>query len=241
MSHRYRSAMALCSILAMQFLLASQACVASRHKDKKKELAQESLGDYIARAKQWTSTATLTTGSLWSPDGRLAEIASDDKARLVGDVISIQLVESTTSAQQGSLQTQRTIAASSGISELFGTPGATSGIQNMFSPNSSQTVNGKGQTSLATSLQTTIAGTVVGVLPGGQLVVQAVHQVEVSNEKQSVVLRGIVRPTDVSPANTILSTQIAHMEVRLTGSGAMSAGTRPPNPVTRWLLWILGF
>ena len=241
MSHRYRSAMARGAIFAMQFLLTFQTCAASRHKDKKKELAQESLGDYIARAKQWTSASAISAGSLWVPDGRLSEIAADDKARRVGDVISIQLVESTTSAQQGSLQTQRTIAASSGISELFGTPGATSGIQNLFSPNSSQTVNGKGQTALATSLQTTIAGTVVEVLPGGQLVVQAMHQVEVSNEKQNVVLRGIVRPTDVSPTNTILSTQIAHMEVRLTGSGAMSAGTRPPNPVTRWLLWILGF
>jgi flagellar L-ring protein FlgH len=239
--NQFHAKAALCALVVAIFAVSNPANAAWGKKSKKKDPPQESLTDYLAHAKQWSTSTPLTIGSLWTPDGRLAEIGTDDKAHRLGDVITIQLVEATTSAQQGSLQTQRTITASSGISELFGTPGAASGIQNLFSPNSSQVVNGKGQTSLATSLQVTIAGTVVEVLPGGQLVVQAVHQVDVSNEKQTLVLRGIARPTDVSSSNIILSTQLAHMDVHLTGSGAMSQGTKPMNPVTRWALAILGF
>lgn len=238
---QFRARMALTAAIIALFALSNPPSAAARKKAKKKDPPQESLSDYLAHAKQWTTATPLTIGSLWTPDGRLAEIGTDDKAHRLGDVVTIQLVEATTSAQQGSLQTQRTITASSGISELFGTPGAASGIQNLFSPNSSQVVNGKGQTSLATSLQVTIAGTVVEVLPGGQLVVEAVHVVDVSNEKQTLILRGIARATDVSPSNVILSTQLAHMDVHMTGSGAMSQGTKPLNPVTRWALAILGF
>ncbi|HUK54712.1 MAG TPA: flagellar basal body L-ring protein FlgH [Candidatus Binatia bacterium] len=211
------------------------------HRKPAVDPSQQALSDYLDRERQQGAAMPATRGSLWAPLGRFATLASDVTARRVGDVIGIQLVESTTSQQQGSLQTQRTFSASSGISAFFGTPGPTSGIQNLFSPASSQTLNGKGQTALSTTLQSTLAGTVVEVLPNGQLVVQAVREMEVSNEKQTMVLRGVVRPEDLSIGNTVLSTQVALLEVHLKGAGAMSDGTRPPTRLMRFLLHIFGF
>jgi len=203
--------------------------------------AQEALSEYLDRQRLAGPAMPATRGSLWATQGRFAQLASDVIAHRVGDVIGIQLSESTVSSQQGSLQTQRTLSASSGISAFFGTPGPTSGIQNLFSPSSSQALTGKGQTALSTTLQSTLAGTVLEVLPNGQLLVQAVHEVEVSNEKQTIILRGIVRPEDLSPSNIVLSTQVALLEVHIKGAGAMSDGTRPPTKLMRFLLHIFGF
>ncbi len=169
----------------------------------------------------------------------LSDLASDDKARSVGDEITIQLAESTTSAQQGSVQTARTFSASSSISTFFGL--SNSHLQNLFTPSSTQTLNGKGQTALTTSLTTTLGANVIEVLPNGLLVIEAQRQVRTTDQTETMTLRGIVRSDDLTPANVILSTQISHLEVKLEGNGVITEGTHPPNAVVRILLRFLGF
>ncbi|MGH9726265.1 MAG: flagellar basal body L-ring protein FlgH [Candidatus Acidiferrales bacterium] len=207
----------------------------------KKTPEQDALDQYLARARMWYGNYTPTTGSLWNPNGPLADIGSDTKAHNLGDMITIQLVEVTTASQQGAVQTQRTLSASSNISALFGVPGARSALQNIFSPNSSQNLNGKGQATLQTSFSTTLTGNVVELLPNGYMVIQAARDINVSNQKQTMTLRGIVRRADISPTNVVLSSAISQMEVSLQGKGVISEGTRPPNVVVRFLLRVLGF
>jgi flagellar L-ring protein FlgH len=171
----------------------------------------------------------------------LSDMAADVRARYVGDEITIQLAESTTSAQQGSVQTARTFAASSNIAAFFGKPGVNTAIQNLFSPNSSQTLNGKGQTALTTSLATTLGAVVMEVLPNGLLVIEAQRQVRATDQTETMTLRGIVRQADLSPNNVVSSTAISHLEVKLEGTGVITEGTHPPNIVVRVLLRVLGF
>ena len=151
------------------------------------------------------------------------------------------MAENTSSALQGSVQTQRTYAASSGIAAFVGLPAATSPVGNMFSPSSSQALNGKGQTALSTSLTTTLAANVAEVLPNGQLVIEATRDVDVTDQRQTMVLHGVVRPQDNSPANVVSSTAISHLEVNLTGKGVITEGTHPPNGIVRLLLRVVGF
>lgn len=218
-----------------------QAAKSKIKSSMKKSPEQDALDQYLARARMWSASYTPTTGSLWNPNGALADIGADTKAHNLGDMITIQLVEVTTASQQGAVQTQRTLSASSNISALFGVPGARSAMQNIFSPNSSQNLNGKGQATLQTSFSTTLTGNVVELLPNGYLVIQAARDINVSNQKQTMTLRGIVRRADVSPTNVVLSSAISQMEVSLQGKGVISEGTRPPNVVVRFLLRVLGF
>ncbi len=95
---------------------------------------EDPLNSYLASARQWNAPAAFSTGSLWTPTGRLSDLGADAKARARGDLVEIQLAESTTSALQGSVQTARTFSASSGIAAFFGLPAATSPAGNMFSP-----------------------------------------------------------------------------------------------------------
>ena len=168
-------------------------------------------------------------------------MASDYKARNINDLIVIQVVESTTAAEDGAVKTARTFSASSGISGLMGTPGPNSRLQNIFSPNSSQALNGQGQTSSDSTLNTSLSGRVVDVLPNGFLVIEAERQMYMNNQHQTVIIHGVVRPGDINSSNAVPSTAISNLEVELKGKGVISDGVAPPNKLVRLILKLVGF
>lgn len=234
-----------CRILlsaAAIFSLPLHAAQVSKLKNKIiKPQQPSSLEQYLQRARPNILSYTPTTGSLWNPDAIFADLASDTKAKRLGDMITIQLAESTTSALQQSAQTQRSFSASSSIAAFLGLIGAKSAANNLFSPTSAQALSGKGQTALATSLSTSLSGNVVEVLPNGLMVIEASRDVNVTDQRQTVVLRGIVRQSDITPANTVSSTAVSQLEVEVVGKGVITEATHPVNPFFRILLRILNF
>lgn len=207
---------------------------------KKAQPTKDYLAEYISHVKA-VKTATPTTGSFWTPQSPYSDLASDYKARNINDLIVIQVVESTTAAEDGAVKTARTFSASSGISAFMGTPGPTAGIQNIFSPNSSRTLNGQSQTSSDATLTTSLSGRVVDVLPNGFLVIEAERQMFMNNQHQTVVIHGVVRPGDIGSDNSIPSTSISNLEVELKGRGVVSDGVAPPNKLVQLILKLVGF
>ena len=206
-----------------------------------KEVKRDSLSEYVRRVETVAPIArTNTPGSLWRDDGKLAELTSDYKAHRVGDLLTIVIVQDTTAVNSSNVATDRSFKANSGIDALPGHIG-TSGIQNLFSPHSSATLQGKAQATSKSSLRTSLAGRVVTVLHNGSLVVEAERSVIMNNERQNVLLRGIVRPGDVAPDNSVVSNDLSNLELELKGKGVISEGTRPPNPVVKLLLRLFGF
>jgi flagellar L-ring protein precursor FlgH len=207
---------------------------------KKSQKQKDYLADYIARVRAVTPP-TPTTGGFWTPQSPYSDLASDYKARNINDLIVIQVVESTTAAEDGAVKTARTFSASSGISGLMGTPGPKAGMQNIFSPNSTQTLNGQGQTSSDSTLNTSLSGRVVDVLPNGFLVIEAERLMYMNNQHQTVVIHGVVRPGDINASNAVASTAISNLEVELKGKGVISDGVAPPNKLVRLILKLVGF
>ena len=207
---------------------------------KKRQETKGYLADYIARVKA-IKPATPTTGSYWTPQSPYSDLASDYKARNVNDLIVIQVVESTTTAEDGAVKSQRTFSANSGISAFGGTLGANNSLQNLFSPNSSRTLNGQAQTSSDATLTTNLSGRVVEVLPNGFLVIEAERQIYMNNQHQTAVIHGVVRPGDIGSNNTVPSTSISNLEVELEGKGVISDGVAPPNKLVRLILKLVGF
>lgn len=230
--------------LFLALLLAISAPGYARKKSKKQQTPvtfQQSLDEYVREARLAVSNPAPTTGSIWNPNGPYAELPRDDKAHMLGDMVTINIIEQTTAQSSGNVKTSRTFNASSGISALFGQIGPAAGINNIFSPNSARALNGQAQTQSSSSLATSLAATVVGVLPNNYLVVQATRTVEVDNEQQQVVLRGIARPSDIGPDNSIPSTSLADLSVQVIGRGVITDDTRPPNKVVRAILRVVGF
>jgi flagellar L-ring protein precursor FlgH len=168
-------------------------------------------------------------------------LPGDDKARNVNDTIIINVVEQTTAEGDASVKSARTFAASSSISALGGLLKANNGLQNIFSPQSSQALNGAAQTTSNSSFATSLAAQVVSVLPNGFLVIEAVRHMEMNNQRQTLVIHGVVRPSDIAVDNSVLSSQISNLEVRLIGKGVLSDGVRPPNKLIRAILKLVGF
>jgi flagellar L-ring protein precursor FlgH len=225
---------------AVLLLAASGLAAAAPGKSKQTETDHQ-LEQYIQRVRDSVSAPDRSLGSLWSSDGQFADLATDYKARRANDLISIRIVEQTSAQSAGSLKSSRSFDASSGISGLFGQLGSASGLQTLFSPHSSQSLDGQALASSTSGLHTSLGGHVVAVLPNGVLVIEAEREVEMNNEMQSVVVRGLVRPGDILPDNSVFSTAISNLEVELRGKGVISDGVRPPNRLVRTLLWLLGF
>jgi flagellar L-ring protein precursor FlgH len=208
---------------------------------KQKNVQQESLAMYVERVeRQAVQPASGSPGSLWQDGGRLAYLTADYKAARIGDLITIVIVHDLTASNAASVSTARNFSATSGISAL---PGKlkTGGVEQLFSPTSAQSLSGKSQASTTSSLQTTLAGRVVAVLSSGLLVVEAERQMTMNNEKQTIVIRGLVRTGDIAPDNSVPSDNIADLELQLKGKGVLSDGTHPPNIIVRGILRVLGF
>jgi flagellar L-ring protein FlgH len=208
---------------------------------KSKDAKHNSLSEYIQKVESVPTHAPAAyAGSLWRDDGKLSALVSDYKAHAVGDLVTILIVQDTTATNTANVATDRSFKANSGIDAL---PGhiKPSGIQNLFSPHSSATLQGKAQASSKSSLRTSLAGRVVAVLSSGSLVVEAERSVVMNNERQTVVLRGLVRPGDISPDNAVVSNDLSNLELELKGKGVVSEGTRPPNFLVRMLLRLVGF
>ena len=229
----------LVSMAAVALLSASAA--AQKEQNKTVPPARDPLADYIQRmSAKATEPAAPTLGSLWSDTGRLANMVADYKASRVGDLVTISIAQNLSATSTGNVSTNRTFSASSGISAL---PGQlkTTGVANLFSPNSTQALSGKAQATSQTSLTTTLTGRVAAVLPTGILVVEAERQIAMNNQHETVILRGLVRPGDLDATNTVASNSVGNLEVEVKGKGVISEGTRPPNPIVKWILRLVGF
>lgn len=208
---------------------------------KQKNIQQESLASYVARMSQQSiQPQSGSPGSLWQDGGRLAYLAGDFKAAHLGDLITIVVVHDLAANNAATVSTARDFSANSGIGAL---PGKlkTGGVEQLFSPTSAQSLSGKSQASTTSSLQTTLAGRVVAVLPTGLLVIEAERQMTMNNEKQTILIRGLARTGDIAPDNSVPSNRIANLELELKGKGVLSDGTHPPNIIVRGILRILGF
>lgn len=199
------------------------------------------LEDYLKRVRDAGMEKPSTEGSLWVSSGPLSSISSDYKARWPGDLIVIRLVDTFTAATSGENNTSRQFNTQSGVTGLLGKIGPSNALQNMFNANSTTALDGKGASTMSSSLQLNLAGRVVEVLPNGVLVVEAVRDFTVGNDRQTVTVRGLVRPGDIATDNSVLSSQVTSAEVAIKGKGAVADASRQPNPVVRLLLKVLSF
>jgi len=228
--------------LAILWLIAASA-LPLRLEARKKDPPHtgNGLAAYLERVSAKSPDPTMSTpGSLWTDTGRLANMVADYKASRVGDLVTISVAQNLSATSTGNVSSNRSFSANSGITAL---PGRlkTAGIDNLFSPSSTQQLSGKAQATSQTSLSTTLTGRVAAVLPTGTLVIEAERQITMNNQHETVILRGLVRPGDLDATNTVASNHVGDLEVEVKGKGVVSEGTRPPNPIVRWILRIVGF
>ena len=232
-------ALAAALFLVSAFLFLPTA--SARAKKRKSDSTSHLMDDYLKQARQMNPPAPAAVGSLWVPTGTLATLATDYKALHAGDLIVIHLTDNFTAATAGENSQQRSFSAQSGITGLVGNIGARNRLQNLFGASSTNALDGKGSSTLSSNVALNLAAEVLEVLPNGVLVVQAARDITVGNNRQTVLIRGLVRPGDLAFDNSIPSSAVGNLEVEIQGKGAVADITRQPNFIIRALLKLLNF
>jgi flagellar L-ring protein precursor FlgH len=228
---------ALVALLALTSAFASAANPLKPHPKSPDQLRQ----DYIARLQEQYVPASddHTVGSLWTPQSALGDFSTDYKAHHLNDTITIQVAVQTTAAQSGTVDSERSFTTSSAVTGVMGrVPFSTNPL---LAANSSNVLKGQGSTASNTLFQTNLTGQVIAVLPNGNLVVEAGRQIFMNNQHENVIVRGMIRPGDIGPNNTVLSSSLSNLEIEMKGKGIISDGTRPLNPIMKAILWLLNF
>jgi flagellar L-ring protein FlgH len=225
-------------IFSLLFLLPSAF---ANTKKAKPDATTVLADDYLKRARDMNPASPTTPGSLWVPTGTLATLALDYRAINAGDLILIHLSDTFKAAAAGENSQTRAFTGQSGITGLIGKIGTRNRLQNLFGGASSTSLDGKGSSTLSSNVAVDLSAQVLEVLPNGVLVVQAARNILVGNDRQTIILRGLVRPGDLAVDNSIPSSAVGNLELEIKGKGAVADATRQPNIVIRTLLRILTF
>jgi len=150
-------------------------------------------------------------------------LIGDNKARAVGDLVTIIIKESATASQDTSAERKKESSTEASVTSLF-YPGSKNithnGERPKFEWESSRSSKGEGKTDTSSELETRVTARVIDVQPNGNMLIEATREIEIAASTQKIVLTGIVRPDDVSADNTVESTYIA--DAKITYEGPMS-------------------
>ncbi|MGL4209144.1 MAG: flagellar basal body L-ring protein FlgH [Candidatus Adiutrix sp.] len=182
--------------------------------------------------------ALKTEGSLFSDDARM-DLFSDLKARRVGDIITINIVENSRASKTANTNTGRSNSVNAQTNAFLGyeNPSNIPTIGSIFDrinfnsaigidANYRSSFSGQGTTNRNENMTARMSARVIQVLPNGNLVIRGSQEIMVNNEKQYITVQGVVRQTDVSSDNTVLSTYLADARIDYTGQGDLSRKQR---------------
>lgn len=171
-------------------------------------------------------------GSLWNQNA--TSMFSDRKARNIGDIVTVIISEQSSASKEATTSTARTTNMSASIPNFFGLENDKIwnghnpvDLSNLVNADFSNGFDGEGSTTRREDLSASLTTQVVGRYPNGQLKIRGGKEVMVNNEVQIIYLTGIIRPVDITAANTVSSAKILNARISYTGKGALSDKQKP--------------
>ncbi len=172
-------------------------------------------------------------GSLWPGTNSRNMLFSDNKAKSVGDIVTIKIIESSTASKKATTKTGRKSGLSTDVSAFLGLPSTDLGLSksislsgNTFGPKIGTSVEnsfeGTGTTTRSGQLTASITALIIEEISNGNLRIEGKRSVKVNNEAQIIAISGIIRPEDIEYDNTIFSTYIADAKITYTGKGIIA-------------------
>ena len=211
---RYRLVPTLGSSLAIFFIVSLGMCTPSHAKRKRVESFEP--------AAPVPFPPPANDGAIFRV-GNYVPLTSGARAGQVGDILTIVLVERTSASKSNSSATDR--GGNVGL-----TP-PSSGPLSFFKPSDvnmggNQSFQGKGDTAQSNALSGEVSVTIVAVHPNGTLLVRGEKQLTLNRGDEHVQISGLVRMSDISADNRVLSTRVADARIRYTGRGEIARASR---------------
>jgi len=200
------------------------------------------LDRYVAESEARSAVAApASPGSIWQAGSRLADAARDVRASQVDDVLTIVVAEQASAVATGVTKTSRASSSKNSVTALAGLTRAAGPWANLANVSGDTELAGQGTTSRTTTLSTTLTARITHVLPNGGLVVEASKDIQVNSEHQLITVRGVVRPADIDPTNSVQSDRLGQLEVHIDGKGVVNDAIKRPFFLYRLLLSLLPF
>lgn len=183
-------------------------------------------------------TGTLRADSLYPVEGGNS-LYTENRARRVGDVITVLIQETTDATQSAGTQNQKNsnLSVGAGIGS-WGNSG-TSPI-NQAGLGGQSYSKGQGTSSRSAKVVGQMTAKITRVLPSGNYMVEGTRYVEVNEDKQIIEVAGEIRPADITSDNTVPSSRVANARIKVTGSGPASESAKP-GLLTRLFSWLMVF
>lgn len=174
------------------------------------------------------ATPVMAAGSLWPGENARNSLFADNKARRVGDIVTILVSESSTGSSKAGTNTSRDTATTAGIASLLGIDKSIQAQNTKLLPtiqmggSSSNSLKGEGDTSRVTKLTATLTARIMKVLDNGNMLIEGRRQLAINGEDQEIVISGRIRPEDITTDNVIASQYIADASIYYTGQGIIN-------------------
>ncbi len=166
--------------------------------------------------------ASANNGAIYQ-NANYRPLFEDHRARLVGDIVTVQIVERVSATQKSSSELDKNGAIGASVSAIPGiAANSFGGGRAELTGSSSNKSTGKGTNENTNDFSGTITAVVTGVLPNGHLLISGEKQVGVNSNVDVLRFYGQVDPQSIRQGNTVASTAIANVRVEQRGRGAVA-------------------
>jgi flagellar L-ring protein FlgH len=149
-------------------------------------------------------------------------------ARNVGDTLTIRLAESTEAEKSSTTSASKSSTAALSGPTVAGRPVTVDGVPVLAMGMDNQSdFSGNGAATQSNKLDGFITVTVFKRLSNGNLLVRGQKWVAINSGREFVRLQGIVRPSDISPDNSVLSWRVADAYISYGGQGTVANASKP--------------
>jgi len=192
----------------------------------KKVVTEDLDKPIVDRALQSVHMKNTNTGSLWNNSG--ATMFTDPKAQRIGDLVMVLVQETASATRSLGSKKSRKSSHSSSLAGLFGLEKT---ILPNFNPalamdtSNNKSFTGSGETTNSDSLIASVTAVVTDVYPNGNMKIIGRREVTINQQPQELKFTGIIRASDISANNTIISSQVAQAKVSYGSGGSLAAMT----------------
>jgi flagellar L-ring protein FlgH len=165
---------------------------------------------------------TINNGSIFQ-SAQYRPLFEDHRARMVGDTLTVQIVERVTASAKSTSSVQKNGSVAASVSALPGLSPNSFGVgRSEVAGTGSNKFAGQGDTKNENNFSGTITATVIEVLPNGHLIIAGEKQIGVNHNVDVLRFSGQVDPRAIQPGNTVASAQIANVRAEQRGRGAQA-------------------
>jgi flagellar L-ring protein precursor FlgH len=210
-------------MLLLATTLLTTACSAQREAKISENFQSEY--DNVVSIREKRADGSIYSGS------QVGFFVGDRRARAVGDVMTVNLVETMSASKSNdATMTRKGSFAASLPAAIFGPAGLinTPGLRNSanVTTTTDQSFAGTGVADQSNSINGTLTVMVTRVYENGNMWVEGQKRLTLNQGEEYVRVSGLVRPEDIGSGNTVPSSRIAQATISYTGSGDLADATR---------------